>query len=118
MAEAELPTSVARPAAGDQPVAAPRRVTLAMLVTAGLEAALFVAAAAGHLAPFAALGVHLVVVVLLAIALREYIRTGSDGGVALMGLVGTLTTGPFGAGCAALLPSLSSANRRAPRRVV
>ena len=117
MAEVELRTRAVGPAAAQQPGTPPRLVTVTMLTIAGLEAALFAVAAAGMLGPFLALGIHLVLVVALAWVLRRQISSGSDGGVALMGLLGTLATGPFGAACAVLLPSLAAADRASSARL-
>ena len=79
-----------------------------MVLAAGAETALFLWAASGRVPLSIVLGLHLVIVAVVAAMLGQSLRSGADGGFALMGVIGTLATGPFGALCAALLPVMSA----------
>ncbi len=101
----------------DQHLVRDHRVTWAMLIVTCLEAALFSGAVLQLFNPIVLLTVHLGIAICLAFALQRQIRSGSDGGIALMGLLGTLATGPFGAACTVLLPSLARADRASSARL-
>ncbi len=79
-----------------------------MVLAACAETALFLWAASGPVPLSIILGLHLAIVAALAALLSRSLRSGADGGFALMGVIGTLATGPFGALCAALLPAMSA----------
>jgi hypothetical protein len=79
-----------------------------MVLAACAETALFFWAASGRIPLSIVLGLHLAIVAALAATLNQSLRSGRDGGFALMGVIGTLATGPFGALCAAMLPALSA----------
>ena len=96
----------ARPA-----LVAPAGLTLLVLSIAGLmEAALMTAAARGLLSGSLVLALHLGLTAAAAALLRRPILTGDDGGVALLGVLATLATGPFGAMGALVLTSLVRRN--------
>jgi hypothetical protein len=92
------------------PTAAPRalgtRAVLALCLL--VESAIFASAALGRLPTPPLLGAHLLTVALAALLLIRPLRSGRDGGLALIGLITILATGPFGALGALLLPHLGA----------
>ena len=74
------------------------------------EGAIVFAALSGRLNTLAALAVHLALVLLLCLLLQRRLRSGADGGLALLAIVGILATGPVGAFCALLMPILTRRN--------
>lgn len=72
-----------------------------------LELAMLVAAARHVITSVEALALHAAVIVGMTFLFLRRLRSGSDGGVALLAVIGTLATGPFGAAGALVLPWLA-----------
>ena len=89
-------------------VCSPTKMGLALLVLLlAAEIGLLGLAVANQLPPRSVLGLHLLnVAVYCGLAWRPF-TTGSDGGIALIAVVTTLATGPFGAAGTLLLPRLA-----------
>ncbi len=104
-----------RASAATPPSTLGTRAVLALCLLA--ESVVFATAAAGHMTPLALLGAHLAIVGLTAALLARSLFSGRDGGLALMGVLATLATGPFGALGALLLPRLSAAGADSAARL-
>ena len=93
---------------GSEPAAArtTNSSTLIFVSVFAAETALLLFAGIGLLSSPMALVLHLLVVVAASIILRRRILSGIDGGITLLGVLGTLATGPFGAAGALLMPML------------
>jgi hypothetical protein len=108
MADADSSSPSETSAAVRTPLTAAAAAKFMIAAAACGEAVLFAFSATGQLPLAIAVGLHVAIVASLVVALWRPLRTGSDGGFAVMGIVGTLATGPFGALCALLLPRLSA----------
>ncbi len=92
---------------GVVPLDAPR-VGLQPIVLLGLlgECAAVFAAASGVIGLPLMLAAHLALVTAVALLQWPRLRSSSDGGLALLGVIAMLAAGPFGAACALLMPLL------------
>ncbi len=97
--------------------AAPRLVLAVMSAALIGEIIIFGIAATGRFASVLVLGAHLMLVGIMSLVLWRPLRSGSDGGVALLGVLSTLATGPFGAAGTLLLPTLGASGTESTTRL-
>ncbi len=108
----------AGPPLSPAPTDSSARLTMAVMFCAlAAEIAIFALAAGGPFGMPAFAAAHLAVTAAVALLLWRPLRSGADGGVALLGVLATFATGPFGAAGTLVLPALAATNRLSEARL-